>query len=69
VLGTPGHAQAVNTNPFAALNEENGGFNFLKKIQEALKEGWSFQGKKKHTVKISSPCQDAAQSPFPYTST
>jgi hypothetical protein len=52
----------TSTNPFAALSEENGSSNFLKKLQEDLKEGWSFQGKKKHIVKISSPSQEATQS-------
>jgi hypothetical protein len=56
--------QAKNTNPFMTLSEENGSSNFLKKLQEDLKEGWSFQGKKKHAVKISSPRQEAVQSPL-----
>jgi len=41
------HVQTMNSNPFAAPGEENGGADFLKKIQEDLKEGRSFQGKKK----------------------
>jgi hypothetical protein len=38
-LGIPVHAQTTNSNPFAAPSEENGGADFLKKIQEDLKEG------------------------------
>jgi hypothetical protein len=53
--GTPVQTQAKSTNPFAALSEENRSSDFLKKFQEDLKEGWSFQGKKKYAVKISSP--------------
>jgi hypothetical protein len=34
------------------LNEEVGASGFLKKTPEALEEGWIFQGKKKHKVKI-----------------
>jgi hypothetical protein len=34
------------------LNEEAGALGFLKKTLEALEEGWTFQGKKKHKVKI-----------------
>jgi hypothetical protein len=34
------------------LNEEVGASCFLKKTSEALDEGWTFQGKKKHKVKI-----------------
>jgi hypothetical protein len=42
----------VDTNPFETLNEEAGALGFLKKTLEALEEGWTFQGKKKHKVKI-----------------
>jgi hypothetical protein len=38
-LGTLAHAQATNSNLFAAPGEENGSADFLKKIQEDLKEG------------------------------
>jgi hypothetical protein len=34
------------------LNKEAGTLGFLKKTLQALEEGWTFQGKKKHKVKI-----------------
>jgi hypothetical protein len=42
----------VDTNPFETLNEEAGVSGFFKKTLETLEEGWTFQGKKKHKVKI-----------------
>jgi hypothetical protein len=38
------------------LNKEAGTSNFLKKTPKALEEGWTFQGKKKHKVKIATTC-------------
>jgi hypothetical protein len=38
------------------LNEEVGASSFLKKTPDALEEGWTFQGKKKHKVKIITTC-------------
>jgi hypothetical protein len=37
----------ADLNPFEALNGENESSNFLKKILEELKGGWTFQGEKK----------------------
>jgi hypothetical protein len=54
---------ASNTNPFAVLGEGNLGAETVKKILEDLKEGWSFQGRRKHTFKIASPRQVLPQSP------
>jgi hypothetical protein len=34
------------------LNEEAGTSGFLKKTPKALEEGWTFQGRKEHKVKI-----------------
>jgi hypothetical protein len=42
----------ANANQFETLNEEDEALGFLKKTSEALKEGYTFQGKKKHKVKI-----------------
>jgi hypothetical protein len=42
----------ANANPFETLNEEDEAFSFLRKAPEALEGGWTFQGKKKHKVKI-----------------
>ncbi|CAM6000527.1 unnamed protein product [Sphagnum balticum] len=52
-----------NANPFAVLGEGNPGAEAVKKIHEDLKEGWTFQGRKKHTLKITSPRQVLPQSP------
>jgi len=42
----------VDANQFETLNKEVGALSLLKKTSEALEEGWTFQGKKKHKVKI-----------------
>jgi hypothetical protein len=42
----------ANANPFETLSEEVGALGFLKKTLESLEEGWTFQGKKKHKIKI-----------------
>jgi hypothetical protein len=42
----------VDANPFETLNEEVGALGFLKETLEVLEEGWTFQGKKKHKVNI-----------------
>lgn len=50
--------QWIDTNPFVVLNEEDQSYDFFKKTQEYLRDGCTFQRKKKHTVKglvISSP--------------
>jgi hypothetical protein len=51
-------SSVANANPFVALGEGNFGAEALIKIHEDLKEGWSFQGKRNHIPKISSPRQD-----------
>jgi hypothetical protein len=52
--GSDGKSQGkwADANPFETLNEEVGALGFLKKTSEPLEEGWIFQGKKKHKVKI-----------------
>jgi len=52
------HISTANANPFATVGEGNHGTNILKKLHEDLKEGWYFQGRKKHILKLSSPRQD-----------
>ncbi|CAM6024278.1 unnamed protein product [Sphagnum balticum] len=42
----------ADANPFETLNKEAEALGFLKKTPEALEEGWIFQRKKKHKVKI-----------------
>jgi hypothetical protein len=56
--GSDGKSQGkwVNTNPFETLNEEARALGFFKKTSKALEEGWTFQGKKKHKVKITTTC-------------
>jgi hypothetical protein len=52
--GNDGKSQGkwADANPFGTLNEDLGASGFLKKTLEALEEGWIFQGKNKHKVKI-----------------
>jgi hypothetical protein len=49
---------ATKTNPFAVLGEDNSGVEALMKIHEDMKEGWSFQGRKRHAPKHASPRQE-----------
>jgi hypothetical protein len=46
---------AANANPFAALEMDNLKAKNEKDNCEDLREGWTFQGRKKHTPKITSP--------------
>ncbi len=56
--GSDGKSQGkwADANPFETLNGEVGALGFLKKTPEALEEGWIFQRKKKHKVKIATSC-------------
>ncbi|CAK9253724.1 unnamed protein product [Sphagnum jensenii] len=55
---------AGSANPFASSRDgmQEGGARL--RIQEELQEGWSFQGRKKHTPKIATPRPDPNQAPF-----
>lgn len=55
---TQAYASITNSNSFAIAGEENHGADFFKKRHEDLKDGWSFQGKKKHIQKLASPRQE-----------
>jgi hypothetical protein len=56
--GSDGKCQGkwANANPFETLNEEARASSFLKETSEVLEEGWTFQGKNKHKVKITTTC-------------
>jgi hypothetical protein len=45
---------ATSTNPFAALEVDNPEAEDAMDNHEEMKEGWTFQGRKKHTLKIAS---------------
>jgi hypothetical protein len=57
----------ADLNPFEVLNGENERFNFLRKIPEELKGGWTFQGKKKNKVRIDTIRTKSNQSSHPST--
>jgi len=48
---------AAKSNPFAILGEDNAGVATLMEMQEYMKEGWSFQGRKRHDPKQTPPRQ------------
>jgi hypothetical protein len=56
----PTQTHQAGSNTFIIMGKENKTTNFFKKVQEDPKEGWSFQGRKKHAVRIASPRQEAA---------
>jgi hypothetical protein len=64
--GSPLSTQLVtSTNPFAALEVDNPEAEEGKDNLGELKESWSFQGRKKHTPRITSPRQALPQTPTP----
>jgi len=64
--GSPLSIQPVtSTNPFAALQVDNPEAEEGKDNLGELKENWTFQGRKKHTPKITSPRQALPQTPTP----
>ncbi len=58
---------ATKSNPFAILGEDNSGAEALMKMHEDIKEGRSFQERKRHDPKQASPRQDMHH-PSPHTS-
>ncbi len=58
---------AAKSNPFATLGEDNAGPEILRETQEDTKEGWSFQGRKRHDPK-QTPTRQATQQPSPHHS-
>jgi hypothetical protein len=44
---SPASGPAAQSNPFAILGDDNAGAASLMEAQEDLKEGWSFQGRKR----------------------
>jgi len=65
-VGNPLSTQPVtSTNPFATLEVDNPEAKEGKDNLGELKESWSFQGRKKHTPRITSPRQALPQTPTP----
>ncbi len=55
----------INTNPFAALEADNPEAKEEKDNLGEMKDNWTFQGRKKHTLRITSPRQALPQTPTP----
>jgi hypothetical protein len=55
---TPADGKIANDNPFAKTGEEAHRTDHLQKLNEDLKGGWTFQGRKKLPIRIISPRQD-----------
>jgi hypothetical protein len=55
----------ISANPFAALEADNPEADETKDNLEEMREGWTFQGRRKHTPKIASPKQAPPQSLIP----
>jgi hypothetical protein len=55
----------TNANPFAVLETTNPEAEEEKDDLREMKDNWTFQGKKKHTPKITSPRQVLPQIPTP----
>jgi hypothetical protein len=53
----------MGVNPFASPADGNQGGDFRSRGQEDDLEGWSFQGRKKHTPKLATPKPDVRQGP------
>ncbi|CAM6003142.1 unnamed protein product [Sphagnum balticum] len=52
---------ATKSNPFAILGEGSAGAATLMEEQEVMKDGWSFQGRKRHEPKQTPPRQATQQ--------
>jgi len=55
------NGKTVSENPFTETGEEAHRTNRLQKLNEDLRGGWTFQGKKKLSIRIVSPRQDPTQ--------
>jgi hypothetical protein len=55
----------TNTNPFTALEADNPEAEKEKDKLGEMKESWTFQGRKKHTPRVTSPRQALPQTPTP----
>lgn len=53
----------TNINPFASPSNNNRGADSWNKPQTDDMEGWTFQGRKRHTPKLTTPRQEPQQSP------
>jgi len=64
LTGAQAQTPEANANPFASLREGNKETERHERPHVEAMEGWSFQGKRKHTPKLASPKLDATQLPF-----
>ncbi|CAM6017308.1 unnamed protein product [Sphagnum balticum] len=64
LTGTQTQTPKVNANPFTNPGEGNREVEQHSRPHVEATEGWSFQGKRRHTPKLASPRQDATQFPF-----
>jgi hypothetical protein len=64
LTGTQTQTPEANANPFANPGEGNKEAERHNKPPMEAMEGWSFQGKRRHTPKLASPRQDAIQLSF-----
>ncbi|CAN5974121.1 unnamed protein product [Sphagnum jensenii] len=55
---TPVDGKTASDNPFAETSEEAHRTDCLQKLNEDLRGGWTFQGRKKLPIRIVSPRQD-----------
>jgi hypothetical protein len=54
-LSVQADIKTASTNPFVDTKEEERKTDVLQKLQEDLKGGWSFQGKKKQPLRLACP--------------
>ncbi|CAK9858309.1 unnamed protein product [Sphagnum jensenii] len=64
LTGAQTQTSEANANPFASLGERNREAEPHERLHVEAMEGWSFQGKRRHTPKLASPKQDTTQLPF-----
>jgi hypothetical protein len=55
ILDPQAQKTEANTNPFANSNKGSRGADMSIRLQEDELEGWSFQGRRKHAPKLTSP--------------
>ncbi len=58
---TPADGKTASDNPFAKTGEEAHRTDRLQKLNEDLRGGWTFQGRKKLSIRIVSPRHDPTE--------
>jgi hypothetical protein len=66
LANSPVNGNIASFNPFAGNIREMVRTDILHKQLEDPRKGWTFQGKKKLSIRILSPRQDLAQTPTCY---